>query len=101
MLTTRPGSRRIRRARLLKLIAFTDGIPPRKADRASASLPPCGEGLGMGVGPLGDRLQKESLGNGDVAIRHYRSLRLFAPHPCPSPQGGGVSRGSSDLAEEA
>lgn len=55
---------------------------PAALARAGASLPPCGEGLGMGVVPAGDRSLAQS----------------FDPRPCPSPQGGGVPAPDDRLA---
>ena len=50
------------------------------------SLPRCGEGYGDGGRMTGCKASRRS----GSARLSANSLRLYAPHPCYSPQGGGV-----------
>src|SRR5918992_737912 len=51
--------------------------------------PPCGEGLGVGVVPLGERGECDENGSTNAAGLRARSRSGFATPTRPSPQGGG------------
>jgi carbon-monoxide dehydrogenase small subunit len=60
--------------------AIVDAIEAVAKQRAGSSPPPCGEGLGVGVAPLGLAVEKSA----DIMARTSRP----DPPPHPPPQGG-------------